>query len=260
MKYTTAVFPKYGEPIGDGGRQNRKDYLQPMAERFDSNPPTWPMVPEEIEAMRVRLVRLVRLVVWMNVERSVRWAPRKNDAGKVVATYCDHYTWDFLQQLLDAYPPLAALLWWSGANEAAALSGESVPVVYPREGVTGTVVEYGATSLARWLGESAEDFGWVRFDTAEDLQAYLDEHAVVGIVCAEKKPSSKGASHITVALPSITAKALKFETDDTGILQTEAGGRNRRLTRRTWYTDYNWHKVHYLALPQTTEAEDDTES
>ena len=250
MKYTTAVFPKYGEPTGQGNRRNRRDYLQPMADRFTWDPIDFPMISDELEARRNRIIRMAACVRWAEVDKSLRWAPRRNDDGKIIATYCDHYTWDFLQQLLNAYPPVASLLWWTGDNEAKALAGENVPVVYPRAGVTGTVREYSATDLARWLEQYAEDFGWVRFDSAEALQAHLDEHATVGIVCAERV--SKGSSHVTVALPSLVATALKWENpeDHTGVLQTEAGANTFPLTRRTWYAG-RWKKVHFLALPST---------
>lgn len=249
MKYTTDTFPKYKpNEVGDGTRRNRADYLQPMGERFDYNPPKFPMVLDETANHRERLLRIAKLVVWMQVDKSVRWRKIVNDAGKTLATYCDHYAWDFLNQCLDAYPPFAALLWWNKENEAAALAGEPIPVVYPRYNVKGTVVEYGATGAAKWVAEFAEDFGWQTFDDDKALQVYLDENSTVGIVIAQKRDRSRGASHVTVALPSLVAKALRYETDDDGVLQTEAGGTNRQLTRRTWYAA-DWKAVHFLALP-----------
>lgn len=246
MKYTTDVFPKYGEPVGPGTRQNRQGYLQPMRDAFSFTPVPFPLVDVKLEALRNRLLAIASVVAWAAVDQSLRWAPKRNQDGKLVATYCDHYAWDVLCKLLGKYPPLAALLWWNSGHEAAALAGEDVPVVYPRNGKPGTVREYGATSLAQWLEQYAEDFGWLRFDEPDALQAYLDSHGTVGIICCERR--SAGASHITVAVPSLVAKALGITPAGEGVLQTEAGAQTNVLTKREWYTA-KWKRVHLLALP-----------
>ena len=216
-----------------GTRMDRVGMIRPMGEAWTPRSIRWPeWIGGETVARRNRLVDLLNLVVWLDVEDSIRW--RRNDRG---GTYCDHYAADFWSQWLGhgepVNPPLAAWLWWTKGPG---------PVVYGE-----TVRELGATGLYDWLDEHATAYGWRSFRSESELRAWCESTARPGLIIARTK--GVGASHVAVALPDSVERAARARGVSVepggGMLTTEAGGRNRRLTRRTWWRGA-WAGVLYL--------------
>lgn len=195
---------------GRGRRNNRTDYVRPMAERWSQRG------------------GLRGLIEWLNVENSLRWLPRQRapgpngeDMGR--ATYCDHYFLDFFCEYYgEGVVPNPAGLWWSSSAEAALRRGEAVA-----EDVTGsdrTLYEKAAAGTNGWLRTQGPSFGWRRFNSAEELRAWCNATGRPGVISTP--------SHVAVALPD----AVSPSTPGDHILLSQAGGRNRRYDRgNSWY-------------------------
>jgi len=268
------ILPRTGS-----NRANRRGLIGPMAERWQPPAADWIMLErvstlalpawvgklpvagpvavavadamassarQELDLVRreARIAAMADLVRWMAVESSARWRPENG------RTYCDHYAEDWMDQwwgqgrLADPLarieapgrmPRTSAWLWWRGDHGA----GDNPPVVYGE-----TVVEHGATSAARWLLRNGAGYGWVRHADEEAFRRALNERAVPGLIYCETADPAR-ASHVTVALPDDCERHAGKVEDGRGLLQTEAGGRNRMWTRRTWYRG-RWASVQFL--------------
>lgn len=194
-----------------GARNNRSGMIVPMLERC-------PRV-----SLGARGVR--ELVEWMNVENSVRWAPRTRDDGSL-ATYCDHAVADFLDQLHGAGEcPFPAWVWWTPSALMAFenLEGPSSAVI------RSTVRELGAPSLYQWMRDWSEDYGWQLFDTWRDLQDHCDEGGHAGVICTMR--------HTCVVLPSECHQGSG--SGGWGPLTWQAGIRNWSYRRESdWFRKF----------------------
>ena len=132
-----------------------------------------------------------------------------------------------------------------------------------------TLFEAGATSMYDNLEAYGADYGWYELDTEADLRAWMNDTGLPGMVIARKKPNSKGASHVAIALPDaveVAARArldasgrprmsfVDMELGNAGMLTTEAGGKNRQLTRRRWWAR-GWAGTKFYAWPYRPEAQ-----
>jgi hypothetical protein len=197
-------------PIYDGGpdrgtRNDRADYLEPMAER-------WPGGD------------LLQLVDWLAVDHSRRWQKRLRPKEKPTDpdrwfTYCDHYAADFIEQAC-GQQLISAWVWWTDAALRRLQLGETVPVVY---GPGGTVREHGARSLHDWMRDHGQRYGWHRVHTDAALREQLNDRYTIGLILTP--------THVAVALPDVVASVPGLPP-----LQSQAGSRNVRLWRQDdWY-------------------------
>lgn len=197
-------------PLYDGGpdlgtRRDRRDYLEPMAERWPGG-------------------SLLQLVDWLQVDHSQRWQRRLKPKEKPTDpdkwfTYCDHYAADLIQQAT-GQQLISAWVWWTADAIRRIRRGETVPVVY---GKGGTVTEHGARSLHAWMREWGPSFGWREAGTDAELRNVLTRERTIGLILTP--------SHVAVALPDDVA-----DVPGTAPLQSQAGSRNVRLWRQDdWY-------------------------
>ena len=194
---TTIPMPLYDGGADLGTRANRRDYLEPMAERWPGG-------------------SLLQLVDWLEVDHSERWQKRPRP-GKPDATYCDHYAADFVQQAT-GQQLISAWVWWTPDAILRMRRGETVPVVYGE-----TVIEHGAKGLHAWMREWGSEFGWSFAGNDTDLRSVLTREQTIGLILTP--------SHVAVALPDDVANVPGMPP-----LQTQAGSRNVRLWRQDdWY-------------------------
>lgn len=191
-----------------GTRADRKGYLSPMAERWPGG-------------------SIADLLLWLDVEGSLRWQKRTTSAGKL-ATYCDHYAADLIEQACGEQL-ISAWVWWTThAERRIRLFGDVVAPVYGR-----TVIEHGAKGLHQWVARCGHEFGWTREKDAKNLQMQVDHHNTIGLILTP--------SHVAVVVP---ASVL----DDVGMdgrlrpparpgdaLTSQAGARNFLLS---WESDW----------------------
>lgn len=202
------MTPRIPIPVYDGGpdlgtRNNRRDYIEPMAER-------WPGGD------------LLQLVDWLAVDRSQRWQRRlkpkeRPDDPDEWFTYCDHYAADLIEQAC-GQQLISAWVWWTESALRRLQRGETVPVVYGE-----TVREHGARGLHGWMRDHGQAYGWGRVHTDAALREQLNDRYTIGLILTP--------SHVAVALPDVVASVPGLPP-----LQTQAGSRNVRLWRQDdWY-------------------------
>lgn len=200
---TRIPIPLYDGGADLGARDNRRDYLEPMADR-------WPGGD------------LLQLVDWLAVDRSPRWQRRLKPKEKPTDpdkwfTYCDHYAADLIEQACGRQL-ISAWVWWTESALRRLRRGETVPVVYGE-----TVREHGARGLHEWMGDFGQDYGWRRVHTDAALREQLNDRYTIGLILTP--------SHVAVALPDVVANVPGLPP-----LQTQAGSRNVRLWRQDdWY-------------------------
>ena len=174
----------------------------------------------------------------LNVEGSSRYLPRD---GK---TYCNIYAYD-LVSAMGGYIPR---VWWEEAPlqqikagaEVITLkefkrrrdSGEDLSnVVVPRYGVERdgqiihqrTVREMNATSIANWMGEYGEQFGWRAASTPDEAQSAANNGRIVVIIAAGKP----GHLSVVAAEDEASGRLARRDGDKvTHPLESQAGGRN----------------------------------
>ena len=215
-------MPLYDGGLDMGTRSDRRDYLEPMRER-------WPYTGD-----RRTVAALTHLVQWLDVGRSQRWQPRPRP-DKSPATYCDHYACDFAEQLLGRQV-LSGWVWWTEAAIATMrATGQAVPVVIGQ-----TVREHGARSQYQWLAEWGAEFGWREEKTGPALRRAMTDGMTFGIIVTP--------GHIAVALPDacegpgglVVDYARKrpngrMESMPDVPLQSQAGSVCRTAWRRSWW-------------------------
>ena len=216
-------MPLYDNGADLGTRADRRDYLEPMGER-------WPY-----KGARRTASALANLVLWLDVGRAARWQPRPRPNASP-ATYCDHYAADFCEQLLGRQV-LSAWVWWTDSAIASMVAtGRPVPVEYGR-----TVLEHGARGLYGWLEEWGADFGWREESTSAALRKAMNEGVTFGIIVTP--------GHIAVALPDACEGAGGLVVDyarkrPSGRpeslpdvpLQSQSGSKCVTAWRRSWWT------------------------
>lgn len=150
-----------------------------------------------------RAAQLVRIVDWLAVERSARYAADDGEpSGRAYAAdVC---------QLADAYLPR---VWWTGGALARLAAGQRVD---PLLGETVTVLT--TDRLAEWLAEFGQWFGWRRVDDAASLQQAANDGRV-GVICA--RGAGGAAGRVTVVVPESAACAAV--TDATGLVPVQSG-------------------------------------
>jgi hypothetical protein len=198
-------MPLHADRTRRGARNNREDYLQPMSER-------WPGGD------------LRSLVDWLQVESSLRWQPRKRADG-TIATYCDHYAADLIEQAC-GQQLISAWIWWADDAIRRLRAGEIVPVVYGQ-----TVVEHGALGLYRWMQLWGDQYGWSRSGDDSSLRTEVSSRYTIGLILTP--------SHVSVVVPDsleVSPGTLTPTSPPSPPLQSQAGSRNVRLWRQSdWY-------------------------
>lgn len=221
------TMPIIDRPRG-GRRDNRRNLLTPMGER-------WNGVTGDF------IVDLAALVAWMAVDTSLRWMPHPGRTPGKLATYCDHYATDFLDQLFGA-PPIPGWTWW--------LDGVEDDGVDPVIGKT--VREFGAKSLHAWLPEFGAEFGWQAEKDESGLRNVLNATPTVGLITTPR--------HVAIALPDACGPLLGV-SDGPVILTSQAGSRNVRAWRQNdWFRRNAAVQFHsFLPLPPVPENSDDAD-
>lgn len=237
-------------PGSHGTRSDRVGMIRPMKEVWNRSVlqhslfVRW-LTPQVME-QRQRIHDMCELTLWLDFERSARW--QKNDTG---GTYCDHGATDWFAYWLGrlkgeaVVPDLPGWTFYTDDALAKVLAGQEVKLEYGK-----TVRELGATGLYDWLNDYGELYGWQRHENEKALRDYMNLHHVPGLVICRTKGS--GASHVAVALPDAVEKAAlsrgaKVVDNSGAMLTTEAGGRNRTLTRRRWWSS-GWAGCMFLTL------------
>lgn len=175
---------------------------------------------------------IIDLIEWFNVEKSARYAATKE------STFCNIYAHD-LAGAMGAFLPR---VWWNQANIKNAEAGEDLPVVYPRNGVAGTIVEMNANSIYEWFGKWSNRFGWREVKSKTESQNLANAGKCVIMVGANV--NSRASGHITVVAPEHGNFKAAGSTGIGNVrtvivpLQSQAG-------RTNWkYRAYDWQKGH----------------
>jgi hypothetical protein len=237
-------------PGEQGTRNDRVGMIRPMRERWDRKVLTHSLFVKWLRAStierRQRVHDLCDLTLWLDFSISSRW--QTNARG---GTYCDHAAMDWWAYWLGrehgvaVTPPLAGWTYWTDAALLRLEAGEAVVKEYGS-----TVRELGATGLFDWLAQYGKVYGWQTHATEADLRNYMNLHHVPGLVICRTKGA--GASHVSVALPDEVERAAisrgaRLVENVGAMLTTEAGGRNRTLTRRRWWAS-GWSACMFLTL------------
>lgn len=195
-----------------GTRANKLSMGVPMAARWKAG------------VNKTYIENLADLVIWMDVEKSKRWASYTDPKTGKHHTFCDEYADDFLDQLF--YPnkvDFAASVWWTPASiEKMKTTGTTPEVRWPD-----TVISNGARGLNTWLKDWGNAYGWILFEDEESFYAWLNSGAkVVGVISTPR--------HVSIALPD--AVKPQMMPQGTIPLQSQAGASNKMLFRSSsWY-------------------------
>lgn len=211
-----------------------------------------PLVPsEDLPDDVTGLERLVAIPAHLDVERSGRYL--KKDG----ATYCNIYATD-VAYLCGIY---LARVWWKHPERWE----PGTPAIWDR-----TVRELSADALTLWLAEWGSRYGWevealkgkaatikARAAAANALQVAVNDAAAqgaprLGVISAFAPGRQRG--HIAVVLPEREGEeGWQAERDGDGVvtapLQSQAGGRNRRLFTSDWYRDRDFSEVVFAHAP-----------
>jgi hypothetical protein len=164
------------------------------------------------------------IIKFLAVEKSARYKPLSRD-GKIVATYCNIYAFDFCN-LAGGYLPR---VWWSGVAAKEVKAGKDVVAKYGE-----TVFELNANSLLDWFNEWSDDFGWKKETDLEQAQKKANEGQIVILVGKQKIVSRSG--HITAIVPETPEhKALKSQSGMFEPLQSQAGASNKSYFNQNWF-------------------------
>jgi hypothetical protein len=172
------------------------------------------------------------IINWLDVEKSVRY---KRNATQ---TFCNIYAYDYADKL-GAYLPR---VWWDGEARLRAEAGEDVPVIYPANGVKGTILEMNANALYDWFRLRSGNLGWCKIDSKTEAQSLANKGKCVILVGAHVDRGRSG--HITAIVPETAtykatgAKGLSDVRTVTAPLQSQAGSVNFK------YRAVNWQKNH----------------
>jgi hypothetical protein len=166
-----------------------------------------------------RAEELLKIVNWLQVEKSERYAPKSSK------TYCNIYAYDYCF-LAGVYLPR---VWWMQKALTLLAKGEKVTVQYAK-----TVAEINANGLFNWLEEFGDDFGWRRTFSLDELQQAANG-GQVSIICAQRKDLN-ASGHICAVVPENgNAKATRKNNLVAVPLQSQAGVTNFRFGGRPWW-------------------------
>jgi hypothetical protein len=182
-----------------------------------------------------RAASLARIISWLDVEHSARYA---RGGGN---TFCNIYAYDYCY-LAGVYLPR---VWWTRSAIERLSSGATVA---PRYGET--VEELNANSLYNWLSSSGQNFGWRRvFDLTQ-----LQDAANAGEVClinAQRRELNR-SGHIVAVVPETAQHQAARRGDSVSIpLQSQAGAENFRYggTNRIWWTGAQFRAFGFWVHP-----------
>ena len=190
----------------------------PHGRAYALNEPRMPRRDPGAPADR-RVAALQQILDFLDVERSPRYRPSEQ------RTYCNVYAYDYCY-LARAYLPR---VWWK-AEALIDLAAGKVPAVRYGD----TVRELTANALSHWLGEWGPAFGWIRADSATELQDAANAGGVA-LVCADaREPGRSG--HISCVIPEGDGvTAARRDGVVVGPLQSQAGRNNRRSFNDPWW-------------------------
>jgi hypothetical protein len=101
-----------------------------------------------------------------------------------------------------------------------------------------------------WFITWGDDFGWEPMHDFDNLQAMINNHGGIGIICAKRRELSR-SGHITVVVPETeTNKAARLNGTVIYPLQSQAGLQNNKyfssLKKDWWNHDrYSSYVVYY---------------
>lgn len=172
----------------------------------------------------VRVQQLWRNIEYLNVEKSARYQPTATQ------TFCNIYAYDYCT-LAGVYIPR---VWWTGGALRKLGAGQGVPVVYGE-----TVNEITANGLYDWFRDFGDDFGWQRQLDMDVFQAGVN-NGKAGIIVAKRAIVSR-SGHICAVIPeNADNHAVRSGGKVTGLLQSQAGAKNKKAFSSTWYLSSNF--------------------
>lgn len=214
------------------GTQATRSNLRRANRLTEPGCPEYNGTPESIHA----------IIEWLNVEKSARYQPDK-------FTYCNIYAYDYADKL-GAYLPR---VWWNTAALKRVNSGEDMPVIYPRNGVPGTIVEMNANSIYEWFKNVAPKVGWRKIESKTEAQNLANAGKCVIMVGANLVSRSSG--HITAIVPETDKHKAAGSKGISNVrtvlvpLQSQAG-------RTCWkYRAFDWQKGHQPILMYVWEGQ-----
>jgi hypothetical protein len=172
---------------------------------------------------------LTDIVNFLDVEHSQRYV-QKFVGGKMVATYCNIYAFDYCN-LAGGYLPR---VWWYPKAVADLQKGLDLEPKYAE-----TVQELNANSLYDWFVEFADDFGWKKETDLQKAQGLANIGQIVIIVAKQKITSRSG--HITAIVPEVQEHKSKFVGSVYQPLQSQAGALNKKYLNDNWFTHSRYY-------------------
>lgn len=171
----------------------------------------------------------------LNVEVSTRYQPTDKH------TFCNVYACDLIYFCGEYVPRV----WFTQLALKKLLKGDAVDIVYGE-----TVYEVNANGLHDWFLAWGDDFGWEPMHDFDMLQAMVNSHGGIGIICAKRRELSR-SGHITVVVPETdTHKATRMKGTVIYPLQSQAGLKNYKyfsLAVKDWWNHdrYSSYVVYY---------------
>jgi hypothetical protein len=219
-------MPVYQDSSNRGKLSNRLDYLEPFAEGHGFKGGS-----------------LVDLINFFDVENSLRYTkrwiePTDKRAGRW-ATYCDEYAGAVLREA-SGQCLIPHSIWWANTEiENRVAKGEDVPIIlYPKQGETQTVREFGARSVHAWLKKWAESFGWQLIN--EKMRSTADTALREAVTAQQTLGIISTPTHIALVLPDGLMQPTKKQAGviafSTTPLQSQAGS----INAKAWYYD-KWY-------------------
>lgn len=179
---------------------------------------------------------LIDIVEFLNVEKSLRYK-RNEIGGKVVATYCNIYAFDYCN-LAGGYLPR---VWWNKNVLEDIKQGKDIEPVYSK-----TVSELNANSLYDWFKDHSLEFGWQKQNDLYEAQQKANAGYIVIIVAKQKIVSRSG--HITAIVPE-TAEHKSRSINKTFLpLQSQSGVVNNKYFNDNWFTHPRYEGFAVYAL------------
>lgn len=166
---------------------------------------------------------LLKIVDYLDVERSLRYK-RKEVDGKVVATYCNIYAFDYAY-FAGAYLP--RVFWYPRALKDLQ-NGVNVEPKYGE-----TVAEYNANALFDWFNEWGNHFAWQKQNDLREAQDLANKGWIVVIVAKQKIVTRSG--HITAIVPEHQGNNAKSINNNFLPLQSQAGVLNKKYFNDNWF-------------------------
>jgi len=201
------AIPAVSMPRKPGTVTRRKD----IAGAHSLNEPNMPTrksdTPEELRA------ELAAIIAYLNPANKShkRYRPRSG------LTFCNIYAHDYCA-LANVYLPR---VWWTHKALMAFASAKT-----PKPFYGDTIAEMRANDLFRWLRDFGEAHGWVRAESATELQNNANRGAVCLIIARRKQDGRSGHVAMVVAeTDKLTAKR-KANGEVSAPLQSQAGSVN----------------------------------